>query len=304
MSARVTVLGGGHGSAAVIHALRGEAHELTVIVTTADDGGSSGELRRSSGGPAVGDLRRALIALSVADSPLARALAHPIDVRPVGPHPLGNLVIRSIAQAFDNLQAASDWLAGQLGACGRVLPVTLEPVSLVAEADRGLIEGETAIGRACATIRRLRFDPPRPQVSGCVRDAIADADWVLLGPGSLFTSVLAVCALPDIASALALTPARVVWICNLAAQPGETAGMCALDHLRALRRHGVRIDAVVHDPGAELHFTAAQLARARLDGVSQRLRGVDPDRHEPELLRRALQELFATRSPGAIRLAV
>lgn len=304
MGARVTVLGGGHGSAAVIHALREEAHELTVIVTTADDGGSSGKLRRSFGGPAVGDLRRALIALSGADAPLARAFAQPIDVRPVGSHPLGNLVIHSIAQALGDLQAASDWLAERLGVRGRVLPATLEPVSLLADVDRGLIEGESAIGRACATIRRLRFDPPRPQVSSCVRDAIAEADWVLLGPGSLFTSVLAVCALPEIASALALTPARVVWICNLAAQPGETAGMSALDHLRALRRHGVRIDEVIHDPGAELHFTPAQLARARLDGVPRRLRGVDPDLHEPELLRRALHELFATRSPATIRLAV
>lgn len=304
MGARVTVIGGGHGSAAVIRALREEAHELTVIVTTADDGGSSGELRRTSGGPAVGDLRRALIALSGGDLPLARAFAHPLDVQPVGPHPLGNLVIRSVAQAFDDLQAASDWLAIRLGACGRVLPATLEPVSLVAEGDHGSIEGESAIGRACATIRRLRFDPPRPHVSSRVRDAILDADWVLLGPGSLFTSVLAVCALPDIASALALTPARVVWICNLATQPGETAGMGALEHLRALRRHSVRMDAVVHDPEAELHFTAPQLARVRLDDVSRRLQGAEPNLHDPELLRRALLELFATRSPLTTRLAV
>ena len=165
MSARVTVLGGGHGSAAVIQALREEAHELTVIVTTADDGGSSGELRRTSGGPAVGDLRRALIALSGGDVPLARAFAEPLGVRPVGPHPLGNLVIRSVAQAFGDLEAASDWLAGRLGASGRVLPATLEPVSLVAEAGHGLIRGESAIGGACATIRRLRFEPPQPQIS-------------------------------------------------------------------------------------------------------------------------------------------
>jgi uncharacterized cofD-like protein len=303
MGARVTVVGGGHGSARVIQALREEGHQLTVIVTTADDGGSSGELRRVSGGPAVGDLRRALVALSRDDDPLARAFAHPLDVRPVGPHPLGNLVIHSIAQAFDDLQAASDWLAKHLNASGQVLPATLEPVSLIAEAGQGVIEGESAIGSACETIRRLRFDPPRPQVSSRVRDAIADADWILLAPGSLFTSVLAVCALPDIASALELTPARVVWICNLAGQPGETAGMSALAHLRALRRHGVRIDTVIHDPEAEVHFTSAQLAHARLDGVSRRLQGTEPDSHEPELLRHVLHELFATRSPGAMRLA-
>ena len=85
MSKRVTVIGGGHGIASVLRALREEAHELTVIVTTADDGGSSGELRRTSGGPAVGDLRRSLVALSGDDLPLARAFAHPLDVQPVGP---------------------------------------------------------------------------------------------------------------------------------------------------------------------------------------------------------------------------
>lgn len=303
MGERVTVLGGGHGSASVIRALRDDPHDLNVIVTTADDGGSSGELRRASGGPAVGDLRRALIALSAPDAPLARAFGQPVEVAALGQHRLGNLVIRSIADALNDLQAASDWLAAQLGASGRVLPATLDPVALVAETEDGVIEGESAIGTAAASVHRLRFDPLRPRVSASVRDAIADADWVLLAPGSLFTSVLAVCALPDVVSALAATRAHVAWICNLVEQPGETGGMSPLDHLRALRWHGVRADAVIYDPDAELHFNPTQLARARVDAIPRPLRAARTDVHDPQLLRAALQDLFAGFFRAKTRLA-
>jgi uncharacterized cofD-like protein len=303
MRSRVTVLGGGHGSASVIRALRGDPHDLNVIVTTADDGGSSGQLRRLSGGPAVGDLRRALLSVSAPGAPLARAFGRIVDVTALGQHRLGNVVICSIADALGDLQAASDWLAAELGASGRVLPATLDPVALIAETADGVIEGESAIGTTAAPVHRLRFDPPRPRVSDSVRDAIADADWVLLAPGSLFTSVLAVCALSDVVSALAATRAHVAWICNLAEQPGETTGMTALDHLRALRSHDVRADAVIYDPGAEVHFTPTQLARARVEAIPRPLRTGRRDVHDPQLLRAALKDLFASSFRDATRLA-
>ncbi|MGA2926076.1 MAG: gluconeogenesis factor YvcK family protein [Solirubrobacteraceae bacterium] len=303
MATRVAILGGGHGIASVLRALRDyDDYELTAVVTVGDDGGSSGELRRRNGGHAVGDMRRSLLALSGDDVALARALAQPVTLHRFGRHPLGNLVIRSLATALGDLEAASGWLAVQLGAGGRVLPATLDPVSLIAEAGGELIRGESAIGAANARIRRLRFSPERPRVPTAALAAIADADWVLLGPGSLFTSVLAVSAVPDVASALRATSATVAWVCNLERQHAETSEMSAPSHLAALRRHGVRVDLVLHDPSAELHFTPRQLARARVPAIARPLAGALPGVHDPDLLALALGDLFDG-SPHAVPIA-
>jgi len=292
MFGRVTVIGGGHGLAAVLAALRSEPCELIAVVTIADDGGSSGELRRRLGGPAVGDLRRALIVLAGDEAPLARALGRPVTVQGFGRHPLGNLVIRSLAGVFGDLAAASDWLRLELGIRARVIPATVDNVSLVAEVGRGVIVGESAIGTSQAAISRLRFSPERPRVNDGALASIATSDYVLLAPGSLFTSVLAVCALPDVVPALAATAARKVWICNLEGQPGETAGMSALSHLAVLRRHGIRVDAVLFDPEAEVSFAPAQLARRRIEAVPAPLQDGQPGIHDPALLRTALRGIL------------
>jgi uncharacterized cofD-like protein len=143
----------------------------------------------------------------------------------------------------------------------------------------------------------LSFDPEQPRVPRPVVDAITEADWVLLGPGSLFTSVLAVCALPAVTSALARTPAHVLWISNLEPQFPETDGMSAADHLIALRGHGVRVDTVLYDPRAELHLSRRELASANLRGLSYPLLGWQRGRHDPVLLSAALSDLFADGQP-------
>jgi uncharacterized cofD-like protein len=297
MRTRVVVLGGGHGVAAVLCALREYDLSPTVVVTVADDGGSSGALRRRWGGPAVGDMRRSLIALSGEKDGPGRALAAPVTIARFGRHPLGNLVLCSLAKAFGDLETASEWIGGQLGLSACVLPATTQPVTLLAAAGDEIIRGESAVGTARADIDRLRFDPERPEVSPPALAAIRQAHWVLLAPGSLFTSVLAVCALPDVAAALANTRAHVVWICNLEPQAPESAGMSAADHLRSLRRHGVRVDAVLYDPAAKLHFSAAELDGADLPGIAYPLKSLQPRRHEPMLLAAALQDLFSGRRP-------
>ncbi|HYB28975.1 MAG TPA: uridine diphosphate-N-acetylglucosamine-binding protein YvcK [Solirubrobacteraceae bacterium] len=296
MCTRVAVLGGGHGVAAALRALRGHDLALTVVVTVADDGGSSGELRRRWGGPAVGDMRRSLIALTGEEEGPGRALAAPVTMAQFGRHPLGNLVLFSLAKAFGELEAASEWIGGQLGLSACVLPATTRPVTLAAAAGGEVIRGESSVGTAPADIERLRFDPERPEVPPAVLDAIGHADCVLLAPGSLFTSVLAVCALPDIAAALAQTPARVVWICNLAPEIPETAGMSAADHLGSLRRHCVRVDAVVYDPASQLRFSPAALAAADLPGFAYPLMSEQPHRHDPVLLSAALHDLISARA--------
>ena len=287
------VLGGGHGLAAVLRALRHHPAELTVIVTVADDGGSSGELRRRRAGPAVGDMRRALISLAGDDVALARAFTRSLSIDGLGRHPLGNLVIRSIADAFGDLELASEWLGEQLGISAHVLPASAEPVSLLAEAGNQVIHGERAIGAARAPIRRIRFSPERPFVPDATCESIDRADLVLLGPGSLFTSVLAASALPDVAATLARTPARVMWISNLEPEAIETAGMTGHDHLAALRRHGVRVDGVLYDPAAKLRFDPARLAGESLEPLPRVLRSARPGIHDPALLRMALEELLS-----------
>ena len=299
MSRRIVVIGGGHGLASVLSAMRPEGAELTVVVTIADDGGSSGELRRRGAGPAVGDLRRSLLALSADDAPLGRAFGRPVTVSGLGRHPLGNLMILSIADAFGDLPQATEWLGERLGISATVVPATAEPVSLVAEADGEVIHGESAIGVSATRIRRLRFHPERPAIPGAVSEAIDQADFVLLAPGSLFTSVLATAALPDVASALARTTARVVWICNVEADMIETAGMTGVDHLAALEDHGVRVDMALYDPRASLEFDAWDLAERGVEPRPRSLEDGHRGRHDPLLLRAALRALIAETAGSA-----
>jgi uncharacterized cofD-like protein len=292
---RVVLLGGGHGVSSVLRAVRGRRLELTVIVTVADDGGSSGQLRRQWGGPAVGDMRRILIALAGEEAVPARAFARRLTINRLGEHPLGNLLLGSLAGAFGDLELASAWLCGQLGVSARVLPATTGPVSLIAETDGGVVRNESAITTTDRRIRRLGFDPDRPKVPAAVIESIDRADWVLLGPGSLFTSVLAVCALPDIVAALTQTSGRVLWICNLQPDEYETSGMTAADHLHTLHRHGVRVDAVLYDPQADLKLAPHEVAVGRPVAVACPLRSRTPGLHDPVLLGEALDKLFGGR---------
>jgi uncharacterized cofD-like protein len=295
MTARVAVLGGGHGVAAVLAALRDAPVELTAIVTTADDGGSSGDLRRRFGGPAVGDLRRSLIALSDGTNLLATVMSRPLETD-YGRHPVGNLLIQSLTDSLGDLEASSRWLGQWLGISGCVLPASVEPVRLLGDTGDRLIAGESAIGDTVDRIVRLRFDPQWPRTPLAAVQAIQSADWVLLAPGSLYTSTLATSALPQIVSALARTPARVLWLCNLHPGRGETVGMTAEDHLSALRRHGVRVDAILYDPDAKLHFDARELARTRIPAFAWTLQSGRRAVHNPQLLGTALESMFGEQS--------
>lgn len=302
MTARVAVLGGGHGVAAVLGALRDAPVELTAIVTTADDGGSSGHLRRRFGGPAVGDLRRSLIALSDGTNLLTTMMSSPLETR-YGRHPVGNLLIRSLTDSLGDLEASTRCLGQWLGISGCVLPASVEPVTLLADTGDQVIAGESAIGDTADRILRLRFDPQWPRTPLAAVRAILAADWVLLAPGSLYTSTLATSALPQIVPAVARTPGRVLWLCNLEPEQAETADMTAEDHLSALRNHGVRVDDVLYDPEAKLHFTPATLARNRIAGFARPLHAGSRAVHDSRLLGAALESMFGAQS-SAVRTAV
>ncbi|MEO7837315.1 MAG: uridine diphosphate-N-acetylglucosamine-binding protein YvcK [Acidimicrobiales bacterium] len=244
---KVVALGGGHGLAATLQAVRGYAGHVTAVVSVADDGGSSGRLREALHVPPPGDLRRCLVALGDPDSVWAKAFEHRFGAGELNGHALGNLIIAGLVETAGDFLEALDEAGRLVGAVGRVLPATTTSVVLKAEAGGAAVEGQVAVATA-GRITRVSLVPPDPEAPRAALEAIAAADQVVLGPGSLYTSVLAVTAVPGIASALADTPARKVYVCNLRPQEPETAGYDVAAHMKALLAHGVKVDTVLFDP--------------------------------------------------------
>ena len=247
---RVVAIGGGHGTAVTIAAARRYASEITAIVSVADDGGSSGRLREALGIPAPGDLRRCLVALSDGDNPLARAFEHRFSATAgaLEGHTVGNLVIAGLADALGSFTAALDEAARLIDAKGRVLPATTEPVVLKAESESGEVRGQVAVAQA-GRIVHVSLVPPDPTPPAEAIAAIERADQIVLGPGSLFTSVLAALAVPVLKAAVRASAAQTVYVCNLRSGT-ETAYFDVAAHVDALLAHGVEPDIVLYDDTA------------------------------------------------------
>ena len=282
---RVVALGGGHGTAVTLRAVRRYAGDVVAVVSVADDGGSSGRLRASLGIPPPGDLRRCLVALSD-DTPLAAAFEHRFESGDLEGHPLGNLVIAGLTSATGDFVSAVAEAGRLLGVAGRVLPATADPVVLKAVAGGGAeIEGQVAVEQAPGPIASISIVPPDARPPEGVVAAIEQADQVVIGPGSLFTSVLAVLVVPAVADALRRTAAPKVYVCNVRATT-ETAGFTVADHGRALVAHGVVPDVVLHDP-ATLPLGAGCPGRL----VAARLADDPAAGHDPRKLAAALSAL-------------
>jgi len=273
---RVVAVGGGHGLAATLRAVRLYAGEITAVVSVADDGGSSGRLRRQLDIMPPGDLRKCLVALAEEDSALAAAFEQRFEAEELVGHALGNLVIAGLMGALGDPQKGLDEAARLLGAVGRVVPAASEPVVLKAEAGEGEIEGQTEVMRS-SDIRRVSLVPADPQPSPVALHALAQAAQVVIGPGSLFTSVLAAVAVPGLAEAIRNSPGRRVYVANLGPEGKETAGFDVADHVAALAAHGVEVDVVLADPAAialgELHVEVVEAPLAKANG-----RAHDPTR--------------------------
>ncbi len=243
----VVGLGGGHGLAATLAAARHYAEAITAIVSVADDGGSSGRLRRDLGMPAPGDIRRCLVALAAdPEGSWASAFGRRFERGELAGHVLGNLVIAGLAETSGSFIAAIDEAAKLLSARGRVLPATLEPVVLVADVAGHRLIGQKAIEEAGGPIASVGIDPIDAAPPADAVSAIVAADQVVIGPGSLFTSVLAVLAVPAIRDAVAARRTGVVFVCNLRPSK-ETIGFDVSDHVAALADHGVVPDVVLAD---------------------------------------------------------
>jgi uncharacterized cofD-like protein len=314
---RAVALGGGHGLAASLGALRRVTEDLTAIVTVADDGGSSGRLRREFGVLPPGDLRMALAALCRDDewgTTWSQVVQHRFGGDP-GPggsglagHAVGNLLIVALWDLLGDTVAGLDWVGRLLGTGGRVLPMAAVPLDIVAEvvgADPARPDEVTTVrGQAeCATtpgqvrsITLLPADPPA--VPEAVR-AVLDADWVVFGPGSWFTSVLPHLLVPELAAALHATSARRLLVLNLAPQPGETDGFSPHKHLEVLAHHApaLTVDVVVADTRAAGTSTLADLEKAAaLLGARLVMADVaEADgipRHDPRLLAGVYAQVF------------
>jgi uncharacterized cofD-like protein len=275
-------LGGGHGLASTLGAVRHYAEAVTAVVSVADDGGSSGRLRQIAGIPAPGDLRRCLVAMAADGSLWARAFEYRFPSGDLEGHALGNLIIAGLANVTGDFGQALDVVSQLVEATGRVLPATSVPVVLKADVAGIEVVGQVNVSSSAGPIGAVSIVPPDAPVSDEVITALVEADQIVIGPGSLFTSVLAVCAVPAIRDVLASgTRARRVYVCNLRPQLPETAGFSNEDHVRAVLDHGITPDTVVISaPSAAapesasmfgIPLVTADLARA--DGT-----GHDPDR--------------------------
>ena len=282
----VVAVGGGHGLAATLRAARLYAGSVTAIVSVADDGGSSGRLRRQMGIVPPGDLRKCLVALAEDGSMLARVFEqrYATEADELTGHALGNLLLAGLMEAAGSVQGGLDEAGRLLGAVGRVVPAAAEPVVLKAESDEGEIEGQTAVMRT-SRIRRVSLVPADPPAPPLALEALARADQVVVGPGSLFTSVLAAVAVPDIAEGIRRSPGRRVYVANLRPEGEETAGFDVAAHVAALGAHGVEVDVVVADPGA------IELGDLAVPVVSGPLAKANGRAHDPVRLAAALSRL-------------
>ena len=294
----VTAFGGGHGLYASLSALRRITDRLTAVVTVADDGGSSGRLRAEFGCLPPGDLRMALAALC-SDDHWGRTWADVLQSRfsgdgPLGGHAIGNLLIAGLWEKFGDPIAGLDMVGELLNAKGRVLPMSAVPLEIVAEVigldplqpdEITLVRGQSAAAKTTGEVRGVRLEPADPPAHPEVIEVIRTSDYIVLGPGSWFTSVIPHLLVPELAEAMIETPAKRILTLNLL-PADETSGYSASQHLEILAEHAprLRLDAVIADDAFardDRHLPAyAESLGARLVLADLAMRDGTP-RHDP-----------------------
>lgn len=234
----VVAFGGGHGLAQVLIAAKRYAGKLTAVVNVSDDGGSSGRLAPALEIPPPGDIRRCLMALTPADSPWRELFEYRYDDSDVAGHSLGNLLLAALADLRGDFEKALTAAERMLRTTGSVIPACPQRLRLEATVDGETVEGQVAVALSRGTISALRLLPAEGATDAVATPravaAISEADQIVLGPGSLYTSILATIMVPGIAEAINASKARLIYVMNLTTQDGETLGMDAVDHVSAL----------------------------------------------------------------------
>ncbi len=309
---RAVAIGGGTGLPLVLSCLAGGGCDVTAIVTMADDGGSSGRLREELGILPPGDIRNCLVALAPTGSALARLFQYRFAAgEGLRGHALGNLIIAALTDSEGGFAQAIETAQALLGVKGRVLPCTLADVRLLASDETGaVVHGQARVARSERPIRRVCLEPEAPEAYPPAIEAIEAADLVVIGPGSLYTSIIPNLLVDGVTDALGRTAGRIVYVCNVANQRGETTGMDAYEHVEALLMHGLpRIDVVIaHDTEHTAQPAATTLVDAGSE-VLERIRSLGPDvivsdlvdaddpfHHDPALLCAVLRRLASCRS--------
>ena len=304
---RVVALGGGHGLAATLRALTAIDSQATAIVTVADDGGSSGRLRQDYGVLPPGDLRMALSALCDANKH-GQELAQLFQHRFAGDgslsgHPVGNVILTALWQLETDKVSALRRAASLLGVRGQVLPMSTQPLEIMAHVEestgeRRCITGQAQVASAEGRILDVAIVPENPPACPEALTAIATADWIILGPGSWYTSIMPALIIPELREAIVASPAQKLIVLNLTDQPGETEGLSPVEHLKVFGQYGqgLKVDAVLvddsfQDQAVHIRDSAAELgARLILADVQSR---EDPTTHDSLRLSRVLDQIMA-----------
>lgn len=233
---KIVVLGGGTGLSTLLRGLKQYSNNITAIVTVADDGGSSGRLRREIGVLPPGDIRNCLAALADEEKLLTELFQYRFEAGDgLSGHSFGNLFLTAMSEITGDLEQAVAASSQVLAVRGTVLPATLSDVSLWAQMEDGrVIEGESNIPKAQGKIKYLGCHPPNPPALPTAIAAIKEADYIIIGPGSLYTSIIPNFLVPEICDAVAKVVVPRIYICNIMTQPGETEGYTVAEHIRAI----------------------------------------------------------------------
>jgi len=242
---KIVAIGGGHGLATLLRGLKTVSHNIYAVVTVADDGGSSGRLRESLGILPPGDVRNCLAALSDDEDLLAQLFQFRFatDDASLKGHSFGNLFISSMAEVTGSFEQAIAESGRVLAVSGRVLPATLENVQLIADIRKpgskeiSRVVGESKVTETKGVIQRVMLEPNNPAAYPEVIQSVLSADLIVIGPGSLYTSILPNLLVKDITSAIRASQALKIFVCNVATQVGETEGFSCGDHLRVVEDH-------------------------------------------------------------------
>ena len=279
-------LGGGHGSAVTLRAALSAGFSVTGIVSVADNGGSTGRLREILDVAAVGDIRKCLVALADDGNRLAQNFEHRFMRGELRGHAVGNLVLAGLVETAASLEEAIDIVADSLNLRGRVIPASREGVELLAVTESGVAEGQTSVSSSSA-IRRVAVRPASARAPRAAVEAISNANIVVYGPGSIFSSVLAACVVPGISEALADTSAPRYLVVNLYPQFPEAEGFSTAQYVEAFAAHNVPLDGVIVDETTE----TASLDGLGIEVVRARLCAPSGKTHDSELLAQVLATL-------------
>lgn len=314
---KVVAIGGGTGLSTLLRGIKEYTTNVTAIVTVADDGGSSGRLRRELGVLPPGDFRNCIAALADAEPLMTKLFQYRFsEGSGLDGHSFGNLFIVAMSGVTGNFEQAIRESSRVLAVRGQILPSTIENVTLCAELmDEARVEGESQISLSTKPIRRVYLQPEHPAAYPEAIRSILDADLVVVGPGSLYTSILPNLLVSDLASALAASSALKVYVCNVATQRGETDDFSVRDHVEALLRHlpgnpfhfvlaNDRVGAALpaHWRVKQVEMTGTDLGIEGLDVVQTDL--VDPDnplRHDPRKLAQSLMRLYYDKADSVVQ---